>query len=170
MPRKHKHTSEMQPWLKIHGHSVDLSWRHMAFDCLVFSIHTRTLWCCIMDEKTHSTLLNGGTLCAFSFPSPSSLTLPPPPLSQRLNCSIRAWLTVLAILSQECFPCLRASCVPKMRKAPCPQLSWLASFLHVSLTTYLLPAALTPARQSGTGELTNFYRKHLPHEISVFFT
>lgn len=63
----------MQPWLKIHGHSVDLSWRHMAFDCLAFSIHTRTLWCCIMDEKTHFTLLNGGALCAFSFPSPSSL-------------------------------------------------------------------------------------------------
>lgn len=65
MPRKHKHASEMKSWLKIHGYSVDVSWRHMAFDCLAFSILAGSLWGCIIDEKTHFILLNMWALCAF---------------------------------------------------------------------------------------------------------
>lgn len=68
MPRKHKHVSEMQSWLKIHGYSVDVSWRHMAFDCLAFSVLTGSLWGCIIDEKTHFILLNMWALCAFLSP------------------------------------------------------------------------------------------------------
>lgn len=68
MPRKHKHASEMQSWLNIHGYSVDVSWRHMAFDCLAFSILAGWLWGCIIDEKTHFILLNMWAFCAFLFP------------------------------------------------------------------------------------------------------
>lgn len=104
MPRKHKHASEMQPWLKIHRYSVDLSWRHMAFDCLAFSILTGSLWDCIIDEKTHFTLLNMWALCVFL--SPPYLPYYTPLFAQRLNSSIKLWSAVCPILSERGLHCL----------------------------------------------------------------